>query len=280
MASAFGSALRRIAMSLLAIAIGVVVGLPALLWWRQDSLIFQPPPAPLVAPRAAAGRVIAPVGVTMADGVVLHGYLARPADTGSVRMPLVLYFGGNAEEVSWMAEMSARFPGWALLAVNYRGYGGNAGHPGEAPLVADSLALFDWAAARTDVDKARIVAIGRSLGSGVAVQLAAARKLAGVVLVTPFDSLADVAQRIYRFVPVGLLLRHPFDSLSRAGAIATPMLALVAADDTLIPPAHAKRLFEAWHGPKKWQEIARADHNSIDGDELYWQTIAAFLAER
>ncbi len=179
-----------------------------------------------------------------------------------------------------MAGMAARFSPWSLLAVNYRGYGGNPGSPGERALLADALVLYDWAAARTEVDPERIVVIGRSLGSGVAVHLAAERRLAGVVLVTPFDSLRAVAQGIYPFVPVSVLLRHPFDSLARASAIETPMLALVAALDSIIAPRHARRLFEAWRGPKQWLEIGTADHNSISDEALYWDTIAAFLAAR
>lgn len=275
----FRAALKRATMSVLTIVVGVAIGLPALLWWRQDSLIFPAPGAPATMPHAV-GRTIVRVQVPTADGLMLAGWLARPADAGTARLPVAIYFGGNAEEVSWMAEMSARFPGWTLLAVNYRGYAGNPGRPGETALASDAGAIHDWAAARSDVDASRIVAIGRSLGSGVAVHLAATRRLAGVVLVTPFDSLRDVAQRIYRFIPVGLLLRHPFDSLSLAGAINAPLLALVAAEDTLIPPPHARRLFDAWRGAKEWRLIARADHNSIDGDPAYWSAIAAFLAAR
>ncbi len=275
----FRAALKRATRSVLTIIAGVAIGLPALLWWRQDSLIFHPPETPSSQP-SAVGRDVLRVQVPVGNGLSLGGWLARPADAGGTRRPLVIYFGGNAEEVSWMTEMSTRFPGWAMLAVNYRGYAGNPGKPGEDALVADAAAIHDWAAARTDVDAGRIVVIGRSLGSGVAVQLAAMRKLSGVVLVTPFDSLREVAQRLYRFVPVGLLLRHPFDSLQRAGAIEAPLLALVAADDTLIPPAHARRLFDAWRGPKSWHLIPHADHTSIDGDPAYWSFIAGFLAAR
>jgi dienelactone hydrolase len=273
------AALQRALISVLTIVAGVALGVPALLWWRQDSLLFHPPDAPAVMP-TAVGRTVERVQVLVAEGVTLSGWLARPAGAADTRLPLVLYFGGNAEEVSWMAEMSARFPGWALLAVNYRGYGGNPGQPGETALVADATRIHDWAAARPDVDPARIAVIGRRLGSGVAVQLATARRLAGVVLVTPYDSVADVAKRIYRFIPVDLLLRHRFDSRGRAGSITTPMLTLAAANDTLIPPAHARRLFEAWAGPKQWQLIARADHNSIDADPAFWSSIAAFLGAR
>ena len=275
----FRAALKRATMSALMIIAGVAIGLPALLWWRQESLIFHPPETPASQP-TAAGREVSRVEVPVGQGLSLGGWLARPAGTPGTHLPLVIYFGGNAEEVSWMAEMSTRFPGWAMLVVNYRGYAGNPGKPGEDALVSDAAAMYDWVAARADVDAGRIVVIGRSLGSGVAVQLAAMRKLSGVVLVTPFDSLREVAQRLYRFVPVGLLLRHPFDSLQRAGDIDSPLLALVAADDTLIPPAHARRLFDAWRGPKRWHLVPHADHTSIDGDPAYWSSIAAFLATR
>ena len=273
------TALWRAIASVLTIVIGVALGLPLLLWALQERLIFLPPDAPAVAPHAvdrSVQRVTVPVG----DGLALGGWLARPTQAGDAPLPLLIYFGGNAEEVSWMAEMSARFPGWSLLAVNYRGYGGNPGSPGERAIAADAIAIHDWAQQRPDVEPGRIVVLGRSLGSGAAVHLAAARKLAGVVLVTPFDSLTAVAQNLYRFIPVGWLLRHPFDSLARAPVIDTPLLTLAAANDTLIPPAHARRLFDAWRGPRQWQLIAGADHNSIDASAIYWDTIRTFLAAR
>ncbi len=273
------TALWRALVGVLTIVIGVALGLPALLWALQERLIFHPPDAPAVAPHAI-DRSVLRVTVPVGDGLALGGWLARPTQAGDARLPLLIYFGGNAEEVSWMAEMSARFPGWSLLAINYRGYAGNPGSPGETAIAADAIAIHDWGQRRSDVDPARIVVLGRSLGSGAAVHLAAARKLAGVVLVTPFDSLAAVAQNLYRFIPVGLLLRHRFDSLARAPAIDTPLLALVAANDTLIPPAHARRLYDAWRGPKQWHLIAPADHNSIDASAAYWDTIRAFLATR
>ncbi|MBM3347121.1 MAG: alpha/beta hydrolase, partial [Betaproteobacteria bacterium] len=233
-------------------------------------------PAPGAPPRAA-GREVDAVSVPASGGVTLAGWLAHAAaPTAATRAPLVIYFGGNAEEVSWMVGEAPRLAPWSLLAVNYRGYGGNAGTPGEEAMFADALALHDWAAARPEVDPRRIILMGRSLGSGVAVHVAAHRRTAGAVLVTPFDSLRAVAQGIYPLVPVALLLRHPFDSLARAPAIDAPLLALVATHDRTVPLVHARRLFEAWRGPKRWLELT-ADHNSIDSLPAYWDAIAEFL---
>jgi pimeloyl-ACP methyl ester carboxylesterase len=166
-----------------------------------------------------------------------------------------------------------------LLAVNYRGYGGNPGSPSESALFADALALHDWAVLRTDVDPARIVAIGRSLGSGVAVYLAAERPLAGVVLVTPYDSFRAVAQRHYPYVPVSLLLKHSFDSIRRAPGISLPVLVLAAQRDDVVPLAHARALFSKWGGPKTWREFAGAGHNDLEADPAFWSEIASLLRQ-
>jgi len=140
--------------------------------------------------------------------------------------------------------------------------------------------VHDWVVQSPDFDPARIVAIGRSLGSGVAVYLAAERPLAGVILVTPYDSLRAVAQRHYPFAPVGLLLRHNFDSIMRAPRIRAPVLMLAAGRDSVVPIGHARALFSKWAGPGTWREFADAGHNDLDSDPEYWNAIAAFLLQK
>ena len=269
--------LHRLVISAITIIIGVAIGLSALLYFAQDQLIFFRRPAP-DAPPHSADLAISEVRIATPDGVSLRGWLARPAAAAAERLPLAIYFGGNAEEVSYMAASAARLPGWSLLAVNYRGYGGYAGSPSERALFADALALYDWAAGRPDIDPTRIAAIGRSLGSGVAVYLAAERPLARLVLVTPYDSLRAVAQRHYPYLPVSFLLKHPFDSIERAPRISTPMLVLAAQRDSIVPPEHARALFAQWRGPKTWREFAGAGHNDLDGDPDYWKAMNMFLA--
>jgi uncharacterized protein len=270
---------RGLMISLVTIVIGVAIGLWALLYFAQDQLIFYRQPAP-DRPPLVANLAISEVRFATFDGLSLRGWLAKPASADAQRLPLVIYFGGNAEEASHMAALAGHFPGWSLLAVNYRGYGGNPGSPSERALYADALAAYDWAAGRPDVEPARIVVIGRSLGSGVAVYLAAERPLSGVVLVTPYDSLQAVAQRHYPYAPVSLLLRHRFDSIGRAPGISVPVLMLAARRDDVVPVAHAQALFSKWAGPKSWREFEQAGHNDIDADPEYWKAIASFLAQR
>ena len=268
--------------TVLEIAAAVAVGLPFVVYLAQDGLIFYRQPLPEtrraeIARRFPAAREIV---VSATDGTRLQGWLMRPA--GAARAPLVLYFGGNAEEVSWMLEAigdpaRGETPDAAWLIVNYRGYGASEGSPSERALVADALTLYDYASALPGIDAQRMFAFGRSLGSGVAVALAAQRTLRGAVLVTPFDSLAAVAKRYYPYLPVDWMLKHRFDSIDRAPSLGTPLLCLIAERDDVIPPAHAERLFAAWAGPKRKVVLRGADHNGTDGAPDFWPAVREFI---
>jgi fermentation-respiration switch protein FrsA (DUF1100 family) len=263
------SALR----SLAKIGLGLMVGVPLFVYLLQEKLLFFPQPLgkPLTVPNVER------VELRTADGVALRGWLAKGKH--AVPAPLVVYFGGNAEEVSWLASVAERFGGWSLLFLNYRGYGDSEGKPGERELFADALAIYDYAVKRSDVMPDRIIAMGRSLGSGVAVYLAANRGVRGVILVTPYDSIIEVAKRHYPYLPVRWLIRHPFDSLSRVAAMHAPLLCLAAGDDAVIPVEHARRLYDAWPAHKRWLQIDGADHASISSEPRYWEAIGAFLGE-
>jgi hypothetical protein len=257
--------------SLLRILVGVVACALLLAWLFQERLIFFPQPLGS-RPRPRPG--LEHVTVVAGDGAVLRGWLASGRTKAA---PLVIYFGGNAEEVSWLAGSVDDFAGWSLLFVNYRGYGESEGRPGESDLLSDAVAIYDFARRRPDVNPERIVAMGRSLGSGVAVHLAAERSLRGVILVSPYDSLVEVGRRHYPFLPISLMLRHRFDSIARAPGIDAPLLCIVAGNDQVIPTAHSRALFEVWRGAKTWREVREADHNSVADDPEYRRSIALFL---
>src|SRR5687768_14271842 len=132
-----------------------------------------------------------------------------------------------------LARTAQQAPGVGWLLIDYRGYGSSGGAPSERHLVADALLWHDYATRNLG---ARSVAVfGRSLGSGVAVQLAAARAVAGIVLVAPYDSLTSVARHYYPYLPVSWMLRHRFDSLAHAPSLTAPLLCLVAERDEVIP---------------------------------------------
>lgn len=254
---------------------GVVgyAAIAALMWFAQERLMFYPRPA-LAPPIPPPGWRIEEVRIPMRDGVALAGVLVRP---GEGRGPLVIYFGGNAEEVTeYAGSVREPYGERAVLLVNYRGYGGSGGSPTEKALVADAAEVYDWAARRPDVDPARIALHGRSLGSGVAVQLAAARPARCVILTSPFASALDVARSAYPWLPVALLLRHPFDSLAHAPRLAIPALFLIGEGDTLVPPEHSERLAAAWAGPVEKLRVP-GGHNDLSVQPGYDAAIRAFL---
>ena len=252
----------------------LLLGVPAAAWFAQDRLIFYPQPVVSTAGLPAEAK---PLEIVATDGTRLRGWLRG---TGTVPAPVVLYFGGNAEEVSGTLA-DPRWPrDWAIAAVNYRGYGESEGAPGEAALVADAVVIHDAIAARPDVDARRIVAFGRSLGTGVAVKLAVARPLAGLILVSPFDSLVELGRTHYPWLPVSALLRHRFDVAADARRATVPLLAIVADGDTIIPLERSRALYDAWAGPKSWLVVPATDHNSLGAPDAFWSGVAGFLGAR
>ena len=247
------------------------------MWLAQESLLFYPQAA-VPRPAAPPGWRLEDVSIATRDGKRLAGVLALPPVSHPA---LVIFFGGNAQEVtSFVPFLPATYGEHAVLLVNYRGYGASEGRPGEKALVADGIELFDWAARRTDIDASRIALHGVSLGTGVAVQVAAARPARCMVLTSPFASALDIAREMYPWLPVAWLLRHPFDSGARAPALRMPALILMGGADTLIPPRHSERLASLWGGPVERVSFEGFGHNDIDLNPRYAATIREFLDRR
>jgi len=174
----------------------------------------------------------------------------------------LVYFGGNSEDVSSsLPGLSRMFPGHALYLLHYPGYGGAPGRPTEATLVADALALFDHVVARHP----KVTVIGRSLGSGVAVQVASARPVEQLVLVAPYDSIEGVAEIRFPMIPVRWILKDKFDSGRHVAAIKAPTLIIEVENDKVIPRASTERLLARFPpGQAKLGVVTRAEHNFPD----------------
>ena len=266
----------------LKVTAAVAIGLPLVVYLAQDALIFYRQPLPESRRAEVARRfpAVKEVFIQATDGTKLHAWHLRAPGAGPESAPLVIYFGGNAEEVSWMIEATGDAPGVSWLLVSYRGYGLSGGSPGEAALVSDAIQWFDRAMTLPGADSKRIYVFGRSLGSGVAVALAAQRPVTGLVLATPYDSLAAVAKRYYWYLPVDLLLKHRFDSIALAPNMKQPLLCLIAERDEVIPAVHGERLFEAWGGSKRKIILQEAGHNTTDSHPMFWPSIREFLAQK
>lgn len=187
----------------------------------------------------------------------------------------LIYFGGNAEDVSGnLSSFAAAFPDHSLYLVNYRGYGGSTGKPSESALFADAMAIHDELHAR----HAEISVMGRSLGSGVAAHLAGVRQIRRLVLVTPYDSLANVAREHFPLFPVALLMRDRYDSASRVRNIHAPVLLVIAGDDEIIPRARSEALAAVFPSSQVQVNIVDgATHNSLDLFPGYLRAISNFL---
>jgi pimeloyl-ACP methyl ester carboxylesterase len=190
-----------------------------------------------------------------------------------------MYFGGRSEEVSWVARDAGRlFPNMTVLAMNYRGYGDSHGDPAEIHMVEDGCTLFDWLAAHGHVDSSRIAVVGRSLGSGVAIQVAKERPVHSVVLVTPYDSVLAIAKRRFRAMPIEYMLRHRFESIKYAPSLKAPTYVLRAEQDDVIPHSHTDQLVAKLAQLCGDDVIPGSDHLNIPYLEATQVRIARFLA--
>ena len=228
------------------------------LFYFQTALLFPtrmvPDAGPL--PQGAEAWV-----ATTPDGATLHG-VHVPARIGGGRGPLILAFAGNA----WNAKAAATYlhdlyPEFDVVAFHYRGYRPSTGSPSAAALLADAPLVYDNVAKR--FPSRPIVAVGFSVGTGVAAHLAARRNLAGLILVTPFDSLANVAAGQYRWLPVRPLLRHGMEPVEDLAATRAPIALISGQRDTLIPAARTAPLREVARNLVLDATIPAAGHNDV-----------------
>ena len=190
------------------------------------------------------------------QGITLRGWQANPDQESAL-----LYFGGNGEQVEQNLEQFRQwFPHHSIYLIPYRGYGNSDGSPTEQGIVADALYLFD------ELSQAhpRITVVGRSLGSGVAVQVAASRPVDRVVLVTPFDSALAVARDLYWMFPLSVLMKDPYRSDLLAPRIDAPSYVVIAGDDEVIPLKRTQALVDALGPNLQWsRKIEGAGHNTL-----------------
>lgn len=240
----------------------VYVGLCVALFVFQRSFIYYPQPR-------ARGENSPTMALSVPGAELLIS--VRPHEGPDA----IVYFGGNGEDVTFnLPAFSGAFPNHALYLMNYRGYGGSSGSPGEADIQQDALALFDWVHAR----HANVVIMGRSLGSGVAIRLASQRPATRLVLITPYSSIAELGARQFPFFPVKWLLRDKFESWRYAPQIRVPTLLVAAEHDQIIPRASTEDLYTRFtQGVASLQVIPGVGHNTISQHPLYLQALSQGL---
>jgi fermentation-respiration switch protein FrsA (DUF1100 family) len=244
-----------------------------LLRWREPSMIYYPMREMNGTPDQA-GLKFEDVWLTASDGVKIHGWYLP---TGTSNAPAILFLHGNAGNISHRLDKLAIFHnlGVATFIIDYRGYGRSEGKPDELGTYRDAQAAYGWLAKQHN----QIILYGESLGSAVAVDLAVKTSVAGLVIEEPFTSIADVGQKMFPFLPVRLLAKNKYDSLSKMPRLHSPLLILHSREDEMFPMSYAERLLAAAPEPKRLVEL-RGSHNDafLVSAATYRQALAEFLA--
>jgi pimeloyl-ACP methyl ester carboxylesterase len=255
---------KRLMWSLLLIPAFLYLAICALLFFAQTSLLFPIAQVRAAGPLPAAAERL---DIAASSGERLRGLHIPPARPTGERI-LILGFGGNAWNADAMAALLADlYPEADIVTFHYRGYPPSEGSPGAAAMRDDALHVYDFARAR--FPSRRTVAIGFSIGSGVAASLAAHRPLDGLILVTAFDSLGRVAAARFPWLPVRLLFRNNLDPAEDLRGSQIPVAFLSAGRDGLVLPARTEALRHAVPSLLFDRTIAGADHNNIYQDPTF-----------
>ena len=282
------SPLRKIAVAVAKrVAIVLAVLLVAGFIGRQTGLLDRHfiffPDRDLVGTPADLGLAYEDVRFTASDGVELNGWYV-PGESDIT----LLWLHGNAGNISHRLEnlhMIRRRLGVSVFIFDYRGYGASAGSPSEAGTYRDAEAAVDYLRTHQDVDPAEnMVVFGRSLGAAVAVDLASRHRVRAVILESPFTSVRSMAQQIYPYLPIGMLIRMVaarYDSLSRIKAVRSPVMVLHGDRDDTVPIENGLELFDAANEPKRFYAIEGAGHNDtyLVGGTPYFEALGSFIED-
>ena len=239
------------------------VAIGALLYLFQEKLLYHPTPNVAVAyPKMVLNR----------EGAKVVVYVLNPNKPNAI-----LYFGGNAESMAKSADYIAKqFPEFTCYLMDYRGFGQSTGTPSQKAIESDALALYDAVAPKHQ----RISIGGRSLGTGVAAFVAAHREVSKLALITPYDSIASVAQERYPIYPASLLLKDRYDTLACVCNIKAKTFIVMAQKDKVIPRWHTQQLIEAFpKGQLKIAIIKNRGHIDISDDARYYKIMQDFIGK-
>jgi uncharacterized protein len=254
--------MKRVLRSIFLVGLLAYAGICAAMFAFQRSLIYFPAPRAVTAPESTLKLPVAG-----AELIVTVRALVGPK--------AVIYLGGNGEDVSQSLDFYRDvLPDHALYLLHYRGYGGSTGAPTEKDNVADALALYAKIAANHN----QVSIIGRSLGTGVAVQVASQVKATRLVLITPYDSIVDIAAETYPWLPVRWLMLDTYESGKFADQIQIPTTIIAAENDDVIPYAHTEKLLHRFRPNIATMTVIKAvGHNNVTENQHFRDTVQAAL---
>lgn len=258
--------MKRVSRKRRIVGLSILAGIPVLLCACADRLIFLPP-------EATYGPSERLLMIPTANGEKIAAFYLPPASNSD---PVVIFSHGNAEDIGWLHDYARIYNqlGFGILAYDYRGYGQSEGKPSERNAYLDVEAVFQYLLRTEKIPPSRMIAHGRSVGSGPSVWLAVRHPIGGLILESPFVSIFRVVTR-WPIIPF-----DKFNNLSRMRHVTCPVLVIHGQADTMIPLWHGQTLYEAAGDPKMCYWVPGADHNDLldcAGDR-YWQTLETFKA--
>lgn len=266
--------LKRVVVIILFVYGGAMV----LLYVRQDQLIFIPdhPTREIVATPASLGLKFEEHVFNTSDQQRIHAWFVPNDKSRSV----ILVCHGNAGNISHRLDTLQRFHqiGLNVLLFDYRGFGQSSGEPGEAGSYLDAEAAWDFLIRKSFSPK-QIIIFGRSLGGGIASELATRKPAAAVILESTFTSIADRGAEIYPWLPIRFLVRTQYDSLEKVPRITAPLLILHSQEDEIIPFHHGESLYRAAREPKSFYRLSGGHNDGWRLTDGYLPTIAGFLRQ-
>jgi len=261
-----GTSPRRMVIISLSTILGFYAVITIAVFFNQRKLIYYPTPITEAPDTEGLGSVKEVAFEN--EGQQLRGWLIRPECS-----KLIIYYGGNNEELSNNIQDYRDAKDWAVLLINYRGFGASEGQPTESALMADALKAYDTFAASYQT----VLLAGRSLGTGIATFVASQRPVSGLVLITPYDSLTEVAKHQYPWLPVPWLIKDRFESIRYCSEVDAPTLMILAGQDALIPNELSQNLIRAWPNAVETLVIPEASHSNISNFPQYYPAILKFM---
>ncbi|MBI5239778.1 MAG: alpha/beta hydrolase [Elusimicrobia bacterium] len=244
-------------------------------WFERANLYF--PSRTLEADPGMLGLAFEDLRLAAADGTSVHAWFVPLEE----RSPVVLFCHGNAGNISHRLDklLALRRAGAAALFFDYRGYGRSSGRPDEQGTYLDAEAAYLWLSEVKRVPPERLFILGESLGGAVAMELALRRRAGGLILESTFTSVVEMCRRVFPFLPARLIVRFRYDTLSKIGRLAAPLLVMHSPEDEIVPFAMGRRLYEAAPGPKTFMEL-RGGHNDgfMDSGPVYERALAEFIS--
>ena len=279
-----GRVVKAVILSMVAVITGAYLILFGFVYFFQDTVanrtssFFQPKAISVEEAQSQVAPNVQPIDLTTSDSIHLRGWLVRNSD--QEKTPLLIYFGGSGSESSEMLPFMKELDGWSVALINYRGFGLSDGTPSHTHALADALFIYDSLAGRGDIDSSQVVAMGYSLGTGVAVYLSEQRPIIGTILVSPYDRWTLIGlKQTPLYAPLTGIMKPFFDSISRAPGIHSPLMCLIGSEDVAVPPERSQKLVEAWGGETKVISFPGEDHGLLLHDNSSWTDILDFLKD-